>query len=161
MPNPPTFNDLKRSRSLYNSLRGSRTVMGSIGLPPAITIPSLDPFNNDIVFFETQIDYTGTGNGLITEDGRLYGNSILGDPFISINGNPFYSGATLSTTTRYSQKSLYFVDNSFKSKSISFEFLLDQAKDYTLRRDFYNTSGVETTSTYAISVFNFNTIKDC
>jgi len=159
MPNPPTFNDLKRSRNLYNSLRGSRTVMGSIGLPPAITIPSLDPFNNEIVFFETQINFTGSGNGLITEDGRLYGNSILGDPSLSLNGNPFYSGATLSATTRYSQKSLYFVDNSFESKSISFDFLLDQAKDYSLRRDFYNTSGVVTTSTYAISVFDFNNLN--
>jgi len=159
MPNPPTFNDLKRSRNLYNSSRGRRTVIGSIGLPSAITIPSLDPFNNEIVFFETQIDFTGSGNGLATEDGRLYGNSLLGDPSLSFNGNQFYSGATLSATTRYSQKSLFFVDNSFKSKSISFDYLLDQTKNYSLRREFYNTSGVETTSTYTISVFDYNDLN--
>lgn len=160
-PPPPIKlfkNDLNRSKNV-TKYRYKLPGLGSSPGSSVITIPSLDPFNNEVVFFETQIDFTGLGNGLVTEDGRLYGNSILGNPVLSLNGNPFYSGATLSATTRYSQKSLYFIDNSFKSKSINFDFLLDEAKNYSLRRDFYNTSGVETTSTYAISVFDFNNLN--
>jgi hypothetical protein len=155
---PPTFNDLKRRRNLYNLKRGGRTVIGSsISLP--ISIPSLDAFINEIIFFETQTDYIGSGNGLITEDGKLYGNSKLGNPLLLLNGNPYYSGATLSATTGFTLKSLYFVDDVFKSKSINFDFPIDQVKNFSLRRDFYNTSGVATTSTFGISVFDFDSLN--
>ena len=158
MANPPTFNDLKRARSLFNLNRPRTHVIGSsFSLP--IPIPSLDAFINEIIFFETQTNYTGSGDGLVTEDGKLYGNSRLGIPLLSFNGNPYYVGATLSATTNYALKSLYFIDNEFKSKSINFDFLLDQEKTYNLRRDFHNINGIETTNTFDISVFDFNNLN--
>tara|TARA_S200002703_G_scaffold28795_1_gene24587 strand:- start:247 stop:2085 length:1839 start_codon:yes stop_codon:yes gene_type:complete len=158
MPNPPTFNDLKRSRSLYNSTRGSRTVMGSIGIPIPIGIPSLTVPNFTFNFIGVDLNFAATGDQIGTTNlDQIDFFNLSKDIFLPTT--EFYNNYRLITSTNYLFDSLYFINNSFITKSINFNDTINNLGENTLKREFYNYDSEIETDTFVLTSYDFNNLQ--
>ena len=155
MINPPTFNDLKRAKNLYNSRKRSKIIGGSI--PITITIPKLTVPNFTFNFLGINSNYVATGNEIGTSNGNQL-DFFNPSKFIDYPELEFYNNYRLITTTDYLFDSLYFINDVFKQKGVIFDGFIENVGENTLRREFYNySSEIETQSVVLTSYdFNFN-----
>ncbi len=133
MSNPPTFNDLKRARNLYNSQRRSR-ILG-VSIPLKAQIPSLTIPNFTLNFLSIDNNYVATGDELGASDVNQL-DFFNANKFIDYPVFEFYNKYRYITTTDYLFDSLYFINDTFKQKSINFNDTIDEVGELTFDRKF-------------------------
>ena len=155
MSNPPTFNDLKRARNLYNSRNRSRILIGG-SIPLKVQIPSLTVPNFTFNFLSIDSNYIATGDEL----------GANGNQFDFLNVNKFidsrlefYSKHRLITTTDYSFDSLYFINDTFRQKSINFNDTIDNLGEVTLKREFFNYNSEIETQSFILTSYDFSNLQ--
>ena len=154
MSNPPTFNDLKRARNLYNSRNRSRLI--GVSIPLKATIPSLSIPNFTFNFLSIDNNYIPSGDEL----------GVNGNQFDFFNQNKFidsrkefYSKHRLITTTDYPFDSLYFINDTFRQKSINFNDTIDNLGEVTLKRNFINYDSEIETQSFILTSYDFSNIQ--
>ena len=95
MSNPPTFNDLKRARNLYNSQNRSRLL--GVSIPLKAQIPSLSIPNFTFNFLSINSNYVATGDELGASDV---------DQLDFFNARKFIDYPVLEFYNKYREKSI-------------------------------------------------------
>ena len=156
MINPPTFNDLKRAKNLYNSRKRSKIIGGSI--PITITIPKLTVPNFTFNFLGINSNYVATGNEIGTSNGNQLDFLNL-NKFIDYPVFEFYNNYRFITTTDYLFDSLYFINNTYIQKSINFNGVIDNIGENTFKREFYNYDSEIESQTVILTTYDFSNLQ--
>lgn len=157
MPNPPTFNDLKRRRSSAEetTFRRFKIIPGrafQFRLPP---LPN--PFIINLLGTEL-LDPIGTEN--LDELGiDIYSNNVVSIP--DQNSLEFYTNRNINVTpVNYPFDSLWFLNNNFKVKTNQFTFFIEKQQTgiHNIERKFYSsfTPNDQITETYSFTGYNFD-----
>tara|TARA_R110002126_G_scaffold134805_1_gene278971 strand:+ start:1315 stop:3204 length:1890 start_codon:yes stop_codon:yes gene_type:complete len=157
MINPPSFNDLKRAKNLYNSRKRSKIIIGG-PIPITITIPKLTVPNFTFNFLGINSNYVATGNEIGTSNGNQL-DIFNPNKFIDYPELEFYNNYRLITTTDYLFDSLYFINDVFKQKGVIFDGFIENVGENTLRREFYNYSSEIETQSVVLTSYDFSNLQ--
>ena len=156
MVNPPTFNDLKRSRNLFN-VEQRRKIIG-IGKPVFFDIPPLTVPNFTFNFLGIDSTYVATGDEIGASDVDQL-DIFNPNKFIDYPTLEFYNNYRFITTTDYLFDSLYFLNNTYTQKSINFNHIIDKVGENTLKRDFINYNSKVETQRVVLTSYDFSNLQ--
>ena len=156
MTNPPTYNDLKRSRYSGRFKLPKRYKLIFQGVR-SFTIPDL-PLPDFNFFLEVELNSTLTGNVIGTES-----FNTLTFPFNSdiIYDAEIYAGVDLNVYSPYYPfDSIWFVNGTYISKSVNLKKNIENIGIQSFEREFYpfNTS-TKVTSSYSFSAYDYNSLN--
>ena len=157
MVNPPTFNDLKRSRNINNLLQKRSKIIG-IGKPVIFDIPSLTVPNFTFNFLGINSNYVASGDEIGTFNGDQLDFLNL-NKFIDYPVFEFYNNYRFITTTDYLFDSLYFINNTYIQKSINFNDVIDNIGENTFKREFYNYDSEIESQTVILTTYDFSNLQ--
>ena len=159
MPNPPTYNDLKRSRysGRFKLPKRSKLIFQGFQGVTSITIPdlTLPDFN---LFLGQELNFDLTDNVIGTESldtlNREYSNDVTYNAEL-------YTGADLSVSpVYYPYDSLWFINNNFISKSVNLNNSVQSLGIQSFQREFYPVyTTTKVTSSYSFSAYNYNDLN--
>jgi hypothetical protein len=156
MPNPPTYDDLKRSRysGRFKLPKRSKLVFQGV---TSITIPdlTLPDFN---FFLEVELNSTLTGNVIGTESFNTLTFPI--QDYIIYDAE-IYTGVDLNVySPDYPFDSIWFVNGTYISKSVNLKKNIENIGIQSFEREFYpvNTS-TKVTSSYSFSAYDYNSLN--
>tara|TARA_A100000172_G_scaffold35577_1_gene21642 strand:+ start:1314 stop:3245 length:1932 start_codon:yes stop_codon:yes gene_type:complete len=156
MSNPPTFNDLKRARNLYNSQQRNKILLGS-SIPLKIGTPSLTVPDFTFNFLSIDNNYVATGDELGANGNQL--DFINARKFIDYPLLEFYSKYRFITSTDYLFDSLYFINNTFIQKSINFNDTINDVGELTFDRKFFNYNSDIETQSVVLTSYDFSNLQ--
>lgn len=156
MINPPTFNDLKRARNLYNSQQRNKILLGS-SIPLKFRTPSLTVPNFTFNFFSIDNNYVATGDELGANGNQL--DFFNQSKFIDYPTFEFYNKYRFITSTDYLFDSLYFINDNFRQKSINFNDTIDDVGEISFDRKFYNYDSEIETQSVVLTSYDFSNLQ--
>lgn len=154
--NPPTYNDLKRSRYSGRFKLPKRYKLIFQGVR-SFTIPDL-PLPDFNFFFEVELNSTLTGNVLGTESFNTLTFTLNND---IIYDAEIYAGVDLNVYSPYYPfDSIWFVNGTYISKSVNLKKNIENIGIQSFEREFYpvNTS-TKVTSSYSFSAYDYNSLN--
>ena len=157
MVNPPTFNDLKRARNLYNSQQRKKILLGS-SIPLKFGTPSLTVPNFTFNFLSIDNNYVATGDELGASDVDQL-DFFIQSKFIDYPTFEFYNKHRFITSTDYLFDSLYFLNDKFRQKSINFNDTIDDVGEISFDRKFYNYDSEIETQSVILTSYDFSNLQ--
>ena len=153
MPNPPTFNDLKRLRSSGENRLPIRIKIAFSGTIPPFEVPSLPVPVSDVLGTEDLIFEIGTEDFFSIEVANFISSFIYVEEIY--NNSDFNASPFLNTL----QKSNWFFDNKFISQSNGLNIKVTEPRVHKVRADYYSDSQTITTNTFNITSYNFDLLN--
>jgi hypothetical protein len=157
VPNPPTYDDLKRSRysGRFKLPKRSKLVFQGVTsfIIPDLTLPDFNLFLGQELNFVLTDNVIGT-ESLDTLNGGEYSNDVTYD-------TELYAGADLSVSPGgCPYDSLWFVNNNFISRSVNLNSSIQSPGIQSFQREFYPFNATtKVTSSYSFSAYDYNDLN--
>jgi len=160
MPNPPTYDDLRRRRhsGKFKLPTRIKIIFNGTGPLPPIPIPDL-PLPDLTTFLGLEIDYIPTDNIIGTESFDAL-NILAYSDEVTYNSE-LYAGSDLDVLpSNYPFDSLWFINNTFTSKGVYLNKNIESVGMQSFQREFYPVgTSTKVTSSYSFSSYDYKDLN--